>query len=118
MTQPRNKAVRERLAIDLGHGRSGKSYFDAVMALAAEARVGYAEVLGADPTEVALTSSTTGGNRTIDWVVGDGTVTSATGTGAGDNQVVVSPTRAVLHRSVEPAKSSARDRSCAPVFTS
>ena len=48
----------------------------------------------------------------------NGTVTSATGTGAGDNQVVVSPTRAVLHRSVEPAKSSARDRSCARVFTS
>jgi L-cysteine/cystine lyase len=58
-------AVRERLAIDLVHGRSGKSYFDAVMALAAEARGGYAEVLGADPSEVALTSSTTGGVNAV-----------------------------------------------------
>ena len=58
-------AVRERLAIDLAHGRAGKSYFDAVMALAAEARAGYAAVLGADPSEVALTSSTTGGVNAV-----------------------------------------------------
>lgn len=58
-------AVRERLAIDLAHGRAGKSYFDVVLALAGEARVQYAAVLGADPSEVALTSSTTGGVNAV-----------------------------------------------------
>jgi hypothetical protein len=46
----------------------------------------------------------------------DGTVTSATGTGTGDNRIVISPTRAVLHRSVAPSDTPGRDRSCAPVY--
>ena len=48
----------------------------------------------------------------------NGTVTSATGTGTGDNRITVTPTRAVLHRSIEPASVSAGDRSCASVYSS
>lgn len=73
-------AVRERLAIDLAHGRVGRAYFDAVLALAAEARAQYALVLGTDPSEVALTSSTTGGVNAVigglDFEPGDEILTS------------------------------------------
>jgi L-cysteine/cystine lyase len=58
-------AVRARLHADLTEGRVGKAYFERVMDLASRARAGYALALGADPSEVALTSSTTYGVNTI-----------------------------------------------------
>jgi selenocysteine lyase/cysteine desulfurase len=58
-------AVRVQVDRDLAQGRAGRPYFDAIMALAEAAREGYAEVLGADPSEVALTGATTDGLNTI-----------------------------------------------------
>ena len=59
------EAVRARLSADLSEGRAGRAYFDQVMDLAARARAGYATALGADPGQVALTSSTTYGLNTV-----------------------------------------------------
>jgi L-cysteine/cystine lyase len=58
-------AVQQRITEDLTAGRSGASYFQTVLALAAQARAGYAQVLGASPSDVALTSSTTFGVNTV-----------------------------------------------------
>jgi selenocysteine lyase/cysteine desulfurase len=58
-------AVRERLAADLAEGRCGRTYHEAVRGLAAEARAGYAAVLGCSPNQVALTGSTTDGVNTV-----------------------------------------------------
>jgi L-cysteine/cystine lyase len=58
-------AVSERLERDVATGRAGKAYFEEVIGLAEDARRAYAEVLGADPAEVALTGSTTDGLNTI-----------------------------------------------------
>jgi len=58
-------AVRARVHLDLVEGRVGRAYFDEVMELAARARAGYATALGADPSEVALTASTTYGVNTV-----------------------------------------------------
>jgi L-cysteine/cystine lyase len=58
-------AVHERLDLELTHGRCGKQYGTAVTELATELRAGYAQVLGVDPSEVALTGSTTDGVNTV-----------------------------------------------------
>lgn len=73
-------AARERLDVELNQGRCGPSYFEGVMDLAARVRRAYAEVLGCDETEVALTGSTTDGVNTVlaglDLRPGDEIVTS------------------------------------------
>lgn len=58
-------AVRERIDLELTEGRCGKSYMTSIQELAAELREAYARVLGCDPTEVALTGSTTDGANTV-----------------------------------------------------
>jgi L-cysteine/cystine lyase len=59
------EAARSRIDLEVAHGRCGRAYFDALMNLAARAREGYAEALGADPSQVALTGSTTDGVNTV-----------------------------------------------------
>jgi L-cysteine/cystine lyase len=58
-------AVQQRITEDLAVGRAGKPYFETVLALAAQARAGYAQALGAAPSDLALTSSTTFGVNTV-----------------------------------------------------
>jgi L-cysteine/cystine lyase len=58
-------AAHERIDFEAEQGRCGRAYFDSVMRLAADARAGYARVLGCDPTDVALTGSTTDGVNTV-----------------------------------------------------
>lgn len=53
------EAMIERDLLDLAEGRSSASYFATMLGLREEARVRLAAVLGADPTLVALVSSTT-----------------------------------------------------------
>jgi L-cysteine/cystine lyase len=74
------QAVGERLAEETSHGRSGKDYIGTMLELAESVRAGYARVLGADPSDVALTGSTTDGCNTVlsglDLRAGDQVVTS------------------------------------------
>lgn len=74
------EAVRERIELELTRGRCGKPYMTSVQELAAELRADYARVLGCDPTDVALTGSTTDGLNTVlsglDLRPGDEIVTS------------------------------------------
>lgn len=63
--QAAEDAVRARVHLDLTEGRVGRAYFEELIALAERARAGYAEAMGADPEEVALTSSTTYGVNTV-----------------------------------------------------
>ncbi len=63
--QATEDAVRARVHLDLTEGRVGGAYFEELLRLGALARAGYATVLGADPAEVALTSSTTYGVNTV-----------------------------------------------------
>jgi L-cysteine/cystine lyase len=58
-------ALRSRVHADLADGRVGHAYFERVLELASRTRAGYATVLGAEPGEVALTSSTTYGINTV-----------------------------------------------------
>lgn len=58
-------AVRERIELEASTGRCGKPYFEELMGLAARLRARYAEVLGCDQTDVALTGSTTDGVNTV-----------------------------------------------------
>jgi L-cysteine/cystine lyase len=58
-------AVRQRIESEAFAGRSGRPYFDSLMGLAADLRGGYARVLGAESTEIALTGSTTDGVNTV-----------------------------------------------------
>jgi L-cysteine/cystine lyase len=73
-------AVRRRIDAEAGDGRCGRPYFEALMELAGQARAGYANVLGCDASEVALTGSTTDGVNTVigglDLRAGDEIVTS------------------------------------------
>jgi L-cysteine/cystine lyase len=59
------QAVRERVEKDAAGGRAGRAYFTELMDLADASRRAYAELLGAPPSEVALTGSTTDGLNTI-----------------------------------------------------
>ncbi len=65
MPQAAADAVRQRITEDLAAGRAGRAYFEQVLELAVAARAGYARALGAEPSEVALTSSTTFGVNTV-----------------------------------------------------
>ena len=58
-------AVRAQMLEDTERGRVGPAYFEHTRALAASVRSGYADVLGADPLEVALTGSTTDGINAV-----------------------------------------------------
>ena len=55
------EAVIEEARADLERGRGGEEYIDAVLALRDEARAGFAAMLGADPSSIALVESTTRG---------------------------------------------------------
>ncbi|MGH2915435.1 MAG: aminotransferase class V-fold PLP-dependent enzyme [Solirubrobacteraceae bacterium] len=59
------EAVNERLELELTRGRAGAAYIETIFELAGRLRDGYARVLGADPTEVALTGSTTDGVNSV-----------------------------------------------------
>src|ERR1700739_1360261 len=59
------EAARSRIEFETSHGRCGRAYFDGLMNLAAELRTAYAQVLGCDASEVALTGSTTDGVNTV-----------------------------------------------------
>jgi L-cysteine/cystine lyase len=59
------EAAQAQLRRDLEQGRSGGGWFDEVMALREEARLGFAAVLGVDPQLVAVTDSTTRGCQTV-----------------------------------------------------
>jgi L-cysteine/cystine lyase len=61
MSQATADAVRAWLDRDLSQGRSGMAYFGEVMELRDRAREALAGLVGADPLQVALTSSTTDG---------------------------------------------------------
>ena len=58
-------AVRDRIETEATDGRCGRPYFEALMGLADRARAGYATALGCEPTDVALTGSTTDGINTV-----------------------------------------------------
>ena len=59
------QAVTERVERDTAHGRVGRAYFDEALDLAARCRTAYADLLGADRVDVALTGSTTDGINTV-----------------------------------------------------
>jgi L-cysteine/cystine lyase len=61
LATPTAAAVRAELERDLEHGRSGKPYFERLLALRKEARAALAALVGAEPEQVALTGSTTDG---------------------------------------------------------
>ena len=73
-------AVRERIEAELTGGRAGRPYIETVLELATHLRAGYARMLGCEPTDVALTGSTTDGVNTVlsglDLRAGDEIVTS------------------------------------------
>jgi L-cysteine/cystine lyase len=73
-------AVRERIELEVTGGRCGKPYIESILGLANELREGYARTLHADPSDIALTGSTTDGCNTIlsalDLRPGDQVVTS------------------------------------------
>jgi selenocysteine lyase/cysteine desulfurase len=59
------EAARSRIEFEASNGRCGRTYFDGLMSLAGELRTAYAQVLGCDDSEVALTGSTTDGVNTV-----------------------------------------------------
>lgn len=61
LARPTAEAVHAELDRDLARGRLGKEYFERALALRAEARAELADLVGAEPEQVALTSSTTDG---------------------------------------------------------
>jgi len=65
MPQAAADAVSAQLTDALAEGRVGRPYFEKLLALRDLARAAYATALGADPAEVALTSSTTYGINTV-----------------------------------------------------
>src|SRR5438552_3759744 len=50
---------------DLREGRSGKAYFEGVLALREEARQGFADLLGVEPSHIAVVDSTSRGCGTV-----------------------------------------------------
>ena len=75
-----SEAVQRRMQIETEQGRCGKTYFEGLMGMAEELRFAYAGVIGCDPSEVALTGSTTDGINTVisglDLRAGDEVLTS------------------------------------------
>jgi L-cysteine/cystine lyase len=59
------EALEEQVERDLREGRSGKAYFERVLALRDEARQGFADVLGVEPSRIALVDSTSRGCGTV-----------------------------------------------------
>jgi L-cysteine/cystine lyase len=59
------EAVRHRIDSEVLEGRCGRPYFDNLIELAGELRATYAGVLSCEPTEIALTGSTTDGVNTV-----------------------------------------------------
>jgi L-cysteine/cystine lyase len=57
--------VHRRIDLETARGRCGRAYFEELLDGASRLRAGYAEALGCDPGEVALTGSTTDGVNTI-----------------------------------------------------
>lgn len=74
------EAAHRRLDAELSGGRCGRAYFEELIDLAGRLRSGYARVLGAEDSQVALTGSTTDGVNTVvaglDLRPGDEIVTS------------------------------------------
>jgi selenocysteine lyase/cysteine desulfurase len=72
--------VAQRVAYEVGHGRAGRDYMQTLFDLRDRQRAGYARVLSADPSDIALTGSTTDGANTIlaglDLGPGDRVITS------------------------------------------
>jgi selenocysteine lyase/cysteine desulfurase len=64
LPQPVADAVAQRIALEM-RGRSGKDYVMAGRDVAAQVRAAYARVLHCEPTDLALTSSTTDGCNTV-----------------------------------------------------
>jgi L-cysteine/cystine lyase len=58
-------AIVEEAQRELVEGRSGTAYIERVLALRDQARLAFADVLGADPMHVALTDSTSRGASTV-----------------------------------------------------
>ena len=61
LARPTAEAVRRQLDSDLECGRMGAAYFERLLALRSEARAAIAALVGAEPSRVALTGSTTDG---------------------------------------------------------
>jgi selenocysteine lyase/cysteine desulfurase len=59
------EAVRRRIDVEADGGRCGRPYFEELIGLADQARAGYATALGCNPSDVALTGSTTDGVNTV-----------------------------------------------------
>src|SRR5204863_9674202 len=59
------EAAHRRIDLEATGGRCGHAYFEELLDLAARVRERYAGVLGCDPSEVALTGSTTDGVNTV-----------------------------------------------------
>ncbi|MGA2926081.1 MAG: aminotransferase class V-fold PLP-dependent enzyme [Solirubrobacteraceae bacterium] len=59
------EAVHRRIDEEVTGGRCGRPYFDGVIGLARAQSAGYAKLLGCDPSDVALTGSTTDGVNTV-----------------------------------------------------
>lgn len=59
------EVVYQRIAVEVDGGRCGRQYFEELLNLAGRARAGYAQALGCEPSEVALTGSTTDGVNTV-----------------------------------------------------
>ncbi len=59
------EAVHRRVDEEAIRGRCGRQYFEGLIELAGALRAAYARVLGCDPSEVALTGSTTDGVNTV-----------------------------------------------------
>ena len=57
--------VHRRLDLETAQGRCGRAYFEELLDMASRLRAGYAELLGCDAADVALTGSTTDGVNTV-----------------------------------------------------
>ena len=61
LARPVAEALRRGIERDVEHGRTGKAYFEETLALREDLRSAFAELVGAETTTVALTTSTTDG---------------------------------------------------------
>src|SRR5437868_2902545 len=74
------EAVHSRIDLETEQGRCGREYFEGVKGMAEDLRSGYAGLIGCEPSELALTGSTTDGINTViaglDLRAGDEVLTS------------------------------------------